>query len=198
MTIFGFNTDVKLGDVVYHVQSEARQGDMLLQTLVFVKGQCVGKRAVSYAQKSGEADFSDQAMHELLKAQHRAVLEDIQQGRIESVLGSERGIQDVGGGGLTLTWVNFAEQPNGSSLSMAFQVLDGADRVCGAEVAISASSPGAPPLASTITDAEGSATLQVLLTEEMLNDSAVMARASHAGKSATRKFRFKKQTHTRS
>ena len=35
MTIFGFNTDVKLADVVYHVQSEARQQDLLLQTLIF-------------------------------------------------------------------------------------------------------------------------------------------------------------------
>jgi hypothetical protein len=194
MTIFGFNTDVKLGDVVYHVQSEARQGDMLLQTLVFVKGQCVGKRAVSYAQKSGEAGFSEQAMHELLKAQHRAVLEEIQQGRIESVLGSERGIQDVGEGGLTLTWVNSAEQPNGSSLSMSFHVLDGNNRVSGAEIEISSISPGAPAVANATTNAAGDATLLVSLTGEILQDSAVMARASHAGKSATRKFRIKKQT----
>jgi hypothetical protein len=194
MTIFGFNTDVKLADVVYHVQSEARQGDMLLQTLVFVKGQCVSKRAVSYAQKSGEPGFSEQAMHELLKAQHRTVLEEIQQGRMESVLGSERGIQDVGEGGLTLTWLNSAEQPNGSSLSMSFQVLDGENRVPGATIAVSASSPGAPALASAITDAAGDATLLVSLTEEILQGSAVMVRASHAGKSATRRFRFKKQT----
>jgi hypothetical protein len=193
MTIFGFNTDVKLGDAVYHVQSEARQGDMLLQTLVFVKGQCVGKRAVSYAQKTAQPGFSEQAMHELLKTQHRLVLEAIQQGRIESVLGSDNGIQDVGEGGLTLKWINSAEQPSGSSLSMSFQVLDRGEAVPGANVAISASAPGnAPAVASTRTDAAGNATLQVALTHEMLRDSAVMARASHAGKSATRKFRFKK------
>jgi len=58
MTIFGFNTDVKHADVVYHVQSEARQNDLLLQTLVFVKGQCVGKQTVSYAQRVSQPDFS--------------------------------------------------------------------------------------------------------------------------------------------
>jgi len=193
MTIFGFNTDVKAGDVVYHVQSEARQGDMLLQTMVFVKGQCVGKRAVSYAQKSAEGGFSEQAMHELLKAQHRAVLDEIQQGRIDSFLGTERGIQDVGGG-LTLTWLNHAEQPNGSQLRMSFQVSDGGELVSGAEIAVSSTSPGAEPIASATTDAAGDATLQLSLTDEILQDSAVMARASHAGKSANRKFRFKKQT----
>lgn len=193
MTIFGFNTDVKFGDMVYHVQSEARQADMLFQTMVFVKGQCVAKRAASYAQKTTERDFSEQAMHELLKAQHRAVIEALQQGRIESVLASDNGIQDVGEGGLTLKWVNSAEQPSGSFLSMSFQVLDGTQAVSAAEIAVSASTPAnAPSVANARTDAAGNATVRVSLTNEMLRDSAVMVRASRSGKSATRKFRFKK------
>src|SRR6185437_8793167 len=156
MTIFGFNTDVKVGDVVYHVQSEARQRDMLLQTMVFVKGLCVGKRAVSYAQKSVEPDFSEQAMHEFLKSQHKAVLEAIQQNRVDSVLGSDSAIQDVGDGGLTLNWMNSSH------------------------------------VASAKTDAAGNATINFSLTPEMLQDSSVMVRAELGGKSATRKFRFKK------
>ncbi len=193
MTIFGFNTDVKLGEVVYHVQSEARQADMLLQTLVFVKGQCVAKKTVSYAQKTAEPNFSEDAMHELLKGQHKNVIEAIQQGRVEEVLGSDRGIHDVGEEGLTLTWTNSNERPDDSSLSMSFQVLDAGQAVSGADVAVSPSSPGnAPVVASTATDAEGNANLKVCLTDEMLQDSSVMARASHNDKSATRKFRFKK------
>ncbi len=47
--IFGFNTDIKQQDTVYHVQSEARESEQLLQTQVFVKGRCIGKRAVSYS-----------------------------------------------------------------------------------------------------------------------------------------------------
>ena len=49
--IFGFNTDVKHGDTMYHVQSEARESELLLQTQVFVRGRCIGKRATSYADK---------------------------------------------------------------------------------------------------------------------------------------------------
>ena len=30
--VFGFNTDVKHQDTIYHVQSEAREADLLLQT----------------------------------------------------------------------------------------------------------------------------------------------------------------------
>ena len=47
--IFGFNTDVKHGDTIYHVQSEARESERLLQTQVFVRGRCIGKKATSYA-----------------------------------------------------------------------------------------------------------------------------------------------------
>src|SRR5258707_9797475 len=69
MTIFGFNTDVKLADVVYHVQSEARQNDLLLQTMVFVKGQCVGKQAFSYAHEISHPGFSTEAMHEISRSE---------------------------------------------------------------------------------------------------------------------------------
>jgi hypothetical protein len=86
MTIFGFNTDVKHGDTVYHVESQARASDRLLQTSVFVKGLCVGKRTASYAQEASQPSFSDQSVHELLKAQHRTVIESIAAGTLESAL----------------------------------------------------------------------------------------------------------------
>src|ERR1700722_19120603 len=50
--IFGFNTDIKHDGTVYHVQSEAREHELLLQTQVFVRGRCIGKHAVSYADKA--------------------------------------------------------------------------------------------------------------------------------------------------
>src|SRR5262245_36807638 len=102
MTIFGFNTDVKQGETTYHVQSEARQNDLLLQTLVFVKGQCVGKHTVSYAEQVSRPEFSTEAIHELLKTQHKNVLEAVQQGKMDSVLGNGNEVQDVDGLGLSL------------------------------------------------------------------------------------------------
>jgi hypothetical protein len=87
MTVFGFNTDVKHGDTVYHVESQARASDLLVQTSVFVKGLCVGRRTASYAQDASRPGFSDQSIHELLKAQHRKVVESIAAGMLESALG---------------------------------------------------------------------------------------------------------------
>jgi hypothetical protein len=84
--IFGFNTDVKVAGTVYHVQSEARKRELLLQTQVFVKGRCIGKHASSYADKVSDPGFSDEHMHDLLKEQHKHIVELVRQGQVESAL----------------------------------------------------------------------------------------------------------------
>jgi hypothetical protein len=108
--IFGFNTDIRHDDTVYHVQSEAREGEQLLQTQVFVRGRCIGKRAVSWAVAAAgpnvvgagstvgdaPADQSaavpaidhnkDQDKEKLLRDLHREVLDAIREGRLESIL----------------------------------------------------------------------------------------------------------------
>lgn len=192
MTIFGFNTDVKHADVVYHVQSEARQNDLLLQTLVFVKGQCVGKRTVSYAQQVSQPEFSTEAIHELLKSQHKTMLEAIQQGSLEAELGNGNEVQDVGGSGLSLQWT--ATPPSDAAiLAVTFRVLDFGSPANGAEVAVRGviASEGLE-LARGVADDAGAVELSIPLTEEVLTRGAVMVQATHQGKSATRKFRLKR------
>ena len=85
--IFGFNTDVKFADTVYHVQSEARQHELVLQTLVFLKGRCIGKRTSSYAEQTKQPGFSEEHMHEMLKDQHKHFVAAVREGRIEAELG---------------------------------------------------------------------------------------------------------------
>ena len=85
--IFGFNTDVKFADTVYHVQSEARLHELVLQTLVFLKGRCIGKRTSSYAEQTKQPGFSEEHMHEMLKDQHKHFVAAVREGRIESELG---------------------------------------------------------------------------------------------------------------
>ena len=191
MTIFGFNTDVKLADVVYHVQSEARQNDLLLQTLVFVKGQCVGKQAFSYAREISHPGFSTEAMHELLKAQHKAVIDAVQQGQL-NVLSSGADVQDIGGSGLSLQWKSPAAG-DAPDILVSFQVLDSGKAATGAEVVVRGviASDGLE-LARGIADASGLVNLSVPLTEDVLARGAVMVQATHQGKSVTRKFRVKR------
>jgi hypothetical protein len=193
MTIFGFNTDVKHGETVYHVQSEARKSDLLIQTLVFLKGQCIGKRAVSYAQQVSQPLFSDQAIHELLKTQHKAMIDAITEGNINSILGSSGEIQDVGGTGLSVKCTSTEFGGDGSNITMHFQVTDLGQAVSGAEiVSRTGNAADSPVIARGTTDASGHAQMQIPLSEETSRESAVLVQATYGAKSATRKFRFKK------
>ncbi|MBZ5506332.1 MAG: hypothetical protein LAO78_12805 [Acidobacteriia bacterium] len=193
MTIFGFNTDVKQADVVYHVQSEARQNDLLLQTLIFVKGQCVGKQAFSYAHELAHPGFSTEAMHELLKTQHKAVIDAIQQGQLHTVLGGGAEVQDVGGSGLSLQWKAPASVGDAADLPVSFQVLDLGQPAKGAEIVVRGVIPSdGLELARGIADATGAVGLSIAITEDVLSRGAVIVQATHQGKSVTRKFRVKR------
>src|SRR5207245_2468575 len=88
--IFGFNTDVKHGDTVYHVQSEARQSEFLFQTQVFVRGRCIGKRATSYADRAIDPFFTDKQKEAMLRDQHRYVLDASGKGNWRASLTSAR------------------------------------------------------------------------------------------------------------
>jgi len=191
MTIFGFNTDVKLADVVYHVQSEARQNDLLLQTLVFVKGQCVGKQAFSYAHELAHPGFSTEAMHELLKAQHKAAIDAIQQGQMNSVLGNGADVQDVGGSGLSLQWKPPAAASDASEMPVNFQVFDSGQPAHGAEVVVRGVIASDGELVRGVADIAGEVELAIPLTQDVLTRGAVMVQATREGKSVTRKFRVK-------
>jgi len=86
--IFGFNTDVRHGETLYHVQSEARGGVHVLETQVFVRGQCIAKRTQSYADQVDRPDFSEAEMQEMLKGQHKLVVDTIRQGRVSELVES--------------------------------------------------------------------------------------------------------------
>jgi hypothetical protein len=191
--IFGFNTDVKCGDTVYHVQSEARKKDLLLQTQVFVRGQCIGKRASSYADAVLQPGFEEAHLHEMLKAQHRMVLEAVREGKVNDVVGRDRDIHEVGGAGLALRWVNSGSVYAEGTVVMKFMVTDAGAPVEGARLIVRLAITGDAPIYSqAATDAAGQGEIKIFLDENALDQAAVLVQASHAGKFATRKFRLKK------
>jgi hypothetical protein len=189
--IFGFNTDIKYGDTVYHVQSEAREADLLLQTQVFVRGRCIGKRTTSYAERVAEPGFAEEQMHEMLKAQHRQVLEAVRAGKVEALLAEE--IQDYDGAGLVVRWTNAQSVYTENTVLLRFQVTDGGAPVEGAKLTTRfAVSSQAPIYSQAVTDAGGQAETKILLEESSLPEAVVLVQAAHDGKSATRKFRLRR------
>jgi hypothetical protein len=192
--IFGFNTDVKQGDTVYHVQSEARENELVLQTQVFVRGRCIGKRATSYAEQIAQGTFSDNQKEQILRDQHRLVLDAIREGRVESVLDRKDSPESLAAvKELDLQWVNADSVHANSSLIMNLRVTEGGAAVEGARLTFRFARPDAAPFYTQVaTDSGGYAEMKVELEESALPDASVLVQASFGGRTTTRKFRLRK------
>lgn len=208
--IFGFNTDIKHDSIVYHVQSEARHADLLLQTQVFVRGRCIGKHATSYAERRAAPGFSDDTMHEMLKIQHKNIIESIRAGNIDNLFAPTTVIQKNSeapikaevteaakdGGSLLLEWLNSDAVYNDGAVVMKFLVSrQENDRpVPAATLTSRLHMAGEVPIYSqAVTDADGQAEMRIVLPESALAQASVLIQAVHGAHQATRKFRLKKQ-----
>ena len=192
--IFGFNTDVKHEDTVYHVQSEARENELLLQSQVFVRGRCIGKRATSYSERVAGGGFTDQQKEQLLRDQHRMVLDSIRDGKLDTVLDKRDTPETLAAiKELDVLWLNAESVHSDRNLKMRLQVTDGGSAVQGARLTVRFARPDAAPFyTQVVTDAAGNADLIIEQDESSLPDASVLIQANYTGRTATRKFRLRK------
>ena len=192
--ILGFNTDVKHCDTVYHVQSEARENELLLQTQVFVKGRCVGKRATSYADERATAGFTDQQKEQILRDQHRLVLDSIRDGRLDTVLDKRDSAEALDAiKELDVQWLNADSVHSDRSINVRLRVTEGGAGAPGARLTVRFARPDAAPFYSqVVTDSSGDAEMKIDMEESSLPDSSLLVQASYSGRTTTRKFRLRK------
>jgi hypothetical protein len=208
--IFGFNTDIRHEDTIYHVQSEAREGEHLLQTQVFVKGRCIGKRALPYgsnvpegkttAQHDGQDKDKDKDQdkekEKMLRELHREVLDAIRAGKLDSILDKRDTPEALAAvKQLDLEWLNAGSVHSSGALTMQLRVTEGGATVEGARLTLRFARPDAAPYyAQVLTDAKGSAEMNVQVDEKSLAESSVLVQASFGGRTATRKFNLRNAT----
>ncbi len=191
--IFGFNTDVKHGDTIYHVQSEAREGELLLQTQVFVRGRCVGKKATSYGSKASEAPIGDAQKEQLLRQQHRLVLDAIREGKLEEVLDHPEPEALAAVKELDIVWLNAESIHADRNLTMQLRVTEGGAAAAGARLTFRFARPGAAPFyTQALADSAGAAEIKIEAAEAELPDSSLLVQANFGGHTATRKFALRK------
>ena len=192
--IFGFNTDIRHEDTVYHVQSEAREGEQLLQTQVFVRGRCIGKRAIPYGPGAGKVSpANDQDMEKRLRELHREAVDAIRDGKLDSILDKPETQEALAAvKELDLEWINASSVHSSGALTMQIRVTDGGATVEGARLTLRFARPDAAPYyAQVLTDSKGHAEMSVRVDEKSLNDSSVVVQASFDGRTATRKFQLR-------
>ncbi|HEY7351899.1 MAG TPA: hypothetical protein VH596_03940 [Terriglobales bacterium] len=192
--IFGFNTDIKHEDTVYHVQSEAREAEMLLQTQVFVRGRCIGKRATPFPQRVSGQGFTDQEREQILREQHRLVLDAIRDGDLERVFDQRETPEALAAiKELDIQWINSDSIHSEDKLSMKLRATEDGDGVVGARLTVRlARSNAAPFYTQVTTDGAGEAELVFLVEETSLSDSSILVQVNSDGRTATRKFQLRR------
>ena len=210
--IFGFNTDIRHEDTIYHVQSEAREGEQLLQTQVFVRGRCIGKRAVPYG-SGAEGSIrpqdiapntppnifpnlspkNDQDKEKMLRELHREVVDAIRDGKLDSIFDKRETSETLAAvKELDLEWINARSVHSSGALTIQIRVTDGGATVQGARLTLRLARPdSAPYYAQVLTDAQGNAEMNVQVDEKSLADSSVLVQANFDGRTATRKFQLR-------
>ena len=84
---FGFNSNVRVGDAVYHVQTEDRgPSHPFLDTVVYVAGRVVHKRSSSYqdlTDGTAKGEALAKQLHERLSQQHHEVMAQLEAGTLQ-------------------------------------------------------------------------------------------------------------------
>ena len=83
--ITGFNTDIRHGDRVFHVQTEDRGvGNPIVESLVYVGGQILLSKRSSYSDLVVDGKPDEKAVKQLMDLQHRRIIEAIRRGRFDA------------------------------------------------------------------------------------------------------------------
>jgi hypothetical protein len=82
----GYNTDVRHGEVVFHVQTEDKGlGNPYIESLVYVGGQVLASKRASYAELIAEGK-EDKDIVALMDHQHRTMIAAIRHGKLDGKL----------------------------------------------------------------------------------------------------------------
>jgi hypothetical protein len=85
----GFNTDVKVGEHVYHVQTEDRgPNHPIIDTVVYQEGRIRHRRASNDEKGADAAPFSAEELNRRVEEQHRSVIEALRSGALDAEIAS--------------------------------------------------------------------------------------------------------------
>ena len=79
----GYNTDFKFQGKIYHIQTEdGGSNSPFITSLLYSKGEILASRKTSY-EDIVKADCLDEVVRELMMEQHKQMIRDLMQGKLE-------------------------------------------------------------------------------------------------------------------
>lgn len=158
----GFNTDVRVADCVYHVQTEDRgPTHPIIDTAVYQNGRVLHRRSLDYSQFSAESDFSAERLAGRVEEQHRSVIEDLRSGALDTELAAAVE-QASRAAGIQIQLLNPTSWLAGGTVSLDVEVARRADLqpVSGAKVEAMIEGALSPARNAGVADAQGRARIE--------------------------------------
>lgn len=130
----GFNTDVKVGDRLLHVQTEDRgPAHPSIDTVVYQSGRIFHRRATNYEQFAASPEFSAEELHKRVAEQHRSVIESIRAGELDKELAAAEveiraAAVDARGPGIQVQLLNPGSWLSAGNVALDVEVSRRADR----------------------------------------------------------------------
>jgi hypothetical protein len=126
----GFNTDVKVGEHIFHVQTEDRgPNHPIIDTVVYQNGRILHRRASNYEQAADAVPFSAEELRRRVEEQHRAVIEAIRSGALDAEIASaEAATQASRPSGIQVQLLNPGSWLSAGKVSLELEVSRKADQ----------------------------------------------------------------------
>ncbi len=81
----GYNTDVRVGDHVFHVQTEDRgPSHPIIDTAIYLQGRVVHRHSTNYEHLTALKEFSDDVLRKRVAEQHRYVMDELRGGALSA------------------------------------------------------------------------------------------------------------------
>ena len=81
----GFNTDVRVGDRVFHVQTEDRgPSHPCIDTAIYQQGRVVHRHSTNYEHLTLSVELNDEALHRRVADQHKFIIDELRAGALDA------------------------------------------------------------------------------------------------------------------
>ena len=118
----GFNTDVRVGEQVYHVQTEDRGPSRpVIDTAVYQSGRVLLRRSSNYEQFAASPAFTAEALRTRVELQHSNVINDLRSGALAAEMASPAG-------GIQVQLLNLGSWLSAGRVSLEVEILGRADQ----------------------------------------------------------------------
>ena len=197
---FGFNSNVRVGEAVFHVQTEDRgPSHPFLDTVVYMAGRVVYKRSTNYEKfvHGVETESLAQKLHERLAQQHREVIAELE-GETLPFQSKAKAPEAVGKAGtqgsLDLRLTNPKSWLAAGNVTLEVELCEKNSEQAVADADVQAcleSENHRIPCADVHTDVDGCATLKFPLPANVAEGSSLVVRATDGSRHGELRFRLK-------